>query len=310
MAFQPTDSITAQTAAAPTAAAPITAAPITAAQATEGFRTYEGSDPIISVRDVGIRFYRSRKRKRSFRELVLKGHTGAPRDQFWPFRNVSFDIHRGESIGVVGRNGAGKSTLLSLLAGTLVPDEGTVTVRAGVAPLIALTGGFVGELTARDNIRLVAGLHGMTNPEIDEAFEEIVEFSEMGKFLDTPFKHFSSGMRVRLAFSVVVRLREPILLVDEVLAVGDRAFRRKCFERIDAELGRGQTLFLVSHSEGNLKRFCDRGLYLAEGGLKLDGPIDDVIKAYAADTDGADFDEIDAEEGSPDFTDGADFDDM
>lgn len=244
--------------------------------------------PIISVRDVGIKFNRSRKRKRSFRELVVKGHTGTPKDEFWPFRHVSFDINPGEAIGVVGRNGAGKSTLLSLLAGTLVPDEGTVTVRAGVAPLIALTGGFVGELTARDNIRLVAGLHGMTKQEIDEAFDEIVEFAEMQKFLDTPFKHFSSGMKVRLAFAVVVRLREPILLVDEILAVGDRAFRRKCYERIDAELGRGQTLFLVSHSEGNLKRFCQRGLYVADGGLRLDGPIDDVIAAYRRDTGGDD----------------------
>jgi ABC-2 type transport system ATP-binding protein len=245
-------------------------------------------EPIISVRDVGITFNRGRKRRRSFRELVVKGHTGTPREEFWPFRHVSFDIHPGEAIGVVGRNGAGKSTLLSLLAGTLVPDEGTVTVRAGVAPLIALTGGFVGELTARDNIRLVSGLHGMTTREVDEAFDEIVEFAEIQKFLDTPFKHFSSGMKVRLAFSVVVRLREPILLVDEVLAVGDRAFRRKCYERIDAELGRGQTLFLVSHSEGNLKRFCQRGLYIADGGLKMDGPIDDVISAYARDTGGED----------------------
>ena len=132
---------------------------------------YQGSEPIISVKDVGIRFYRNRRRKRSFRELVVKGQTGAPKDQFWPFRNVSFDINAGESIGVMGKNGAGKSTLLSLIAGTLVPDEGSVTVRAGVAPLIALTGGFVGELTARENIRLAAGLHGMTNQEIDEAFD-------------------------------------------------------------------------------------------------------------------------------------------
>jgi ABC-2 type transport system ATP-binding protein len=268
-------------------------------------------EPIISVRDVGIQFYRNRKRKRSIRELFIKGHTGAPKDQFWPFRHVSFDINRGESIGVLGRNGAGKSTLLSLLAGTLVPDEGSVTVRAGVAPLIALTGGFVGELSARENIRLVAGLHGMTNQEIDEAFDEIVEFSEMEKFLDTPYKHFSSGMKVRLAFSVVVRLREPILLVDEVLAVGDRAFRRKCFERIDAELGRGQTLFLVSHSEGNLKRFCERGLYIADGGLKLDGAIDDVIKAYQTDTGGVDGeDDASMNAESHAFVDAGGYDDM
>ncbi len=245
------------------------------------------AEPIISVDDVGIRFNRGRKRKRSAREFLIKGRTGTPRATFWPFRHVSFDIHEGESIGVVGRNGAGKSTLLSMLAGTLVPDEGSVTVRAGVAPLIALTGGFVGDLTARENIHLVSGLHGMSKREVADAFDEIVAFAEIEDALDTPFKHFSSGMRVRLAFSVVVRLREPILLVDEVLAVGDRAFRRKCMERIDSLLGQGQTLFMVSHSEGSLRRFCQRGLYLKDGTLFADGPIEDVVKMYEADT-GAD----------------------
>jgi ABC-2 type transport system ATP-binding protein len=247
------------------------------------------AEPIISVQNVGIHFNRgNRRRKRSAKELLTKGHTGTPRAQFWPFRNVSFDIYEGESIGVIGRNGVGKSTLLSVIAGTLVPDEGSVTVRAGVAPLIALTGGFSGELTGRENIRLVAGLHGMAKHEIADAFDEIVEFAEIEDALDTPYKHYSSGMKVRLAFSVVVRLREPILLVDEVLAVGDRAFRRKCFKRIDSLLGDGQTLFLVSHSEGNLRRFCTRGLYLKDGGLFADGPIEDIIALYAEDTGGTD----------------------
>ena len=134
-----------------------------------------------------------------------------------------------------------------------MPDEGDVAVRAGVAPLIAITGGFEGELSGRENIRLVSGLHGMSNAEIDEAFGEIVEFSEIGDFLDTPFKHYSSGMKVRLAFSVVSRLNEPILLVDEVLAVGDKAFRNKCLNRIDNLLAGGTTLFLVSHSERSLR---------------------------------------------------------
>jgi ABC-2 type transport system ATP-binding protein len=249
------------------------------------------AEPIISVHDVGIEFYQGRRRRRSAREFLIKGKTGTPRQTFWPFRHVSFDIYEGEAIGVVGRNGAGKSTLLSMLAGTLVPDEGTVSVHAGVAPLIALTGGFVGDLTARENIHLVSGLHGMTKKEIAEAFDEIVEFSEVGPFLDTPFKHFSSGMKVRLAFSVVVRLREPILLVDEVLAVGDRAFRRKCMDRIEALLNSGITLFLVSHSEGNLEKFCTRGLYLRDGGLALDGPIEDVIAQYQEDTGTGESDE-------------------
>jgi ABC-2 type transport system ATP-binding protein len=242
-------------------------------------------EPIISLRDVGVQFSRNRRRRRSLRDLLFHGKMApdTPGD-FWPFRHVSFDIYAGEAIGVVGRNGQGKSTLLSLIAGVLLPDEGEVTVRAGVAPLIALTGGFEGELTGRDNIRLVAGLHGMSNAEIDEEFDEIVEFSEMGDFLDTPFKHYSSGMKVRLAFSVVSRLSEPILLVDEVLAVGDKAFRNKCLKRIDALLEGGTTLFFVSHSESSLKRFCQRGLYLESGELRYDGPIEDVIERYERDT--------------------------
>ena len=268
------------------------------------------AEPIISVEDVGIKFNRGRRRRFSAKEFLATGRTGTPRAEFWPFRHVSFDIFQGESIGVIGRNGAGKSTLLSMLAGTLVPDEGKVTVRAGVAPLIALTGGFVGDLTARENIQLVSGLHGMTKREIADAFDEIVDFAEIGDALDTPYKHFSSGMKVRLAFSVVVRLREPILLVDEVLAVGDRAFRRKCFKRIDTLLGDGQTLFLVSHSESNLLRFCTRGIYLRDGALAVDGPIQDVIDMYKADTGGDDIDEEHLEDDSMGTGDPGDTDEM
>jgi ABC-2 type transport system ATP-binding protein len=243
-------------------------------------------NPIISVRDVGVAFTRNRRRKRSLRDLLFQGSLGPREDapgEFWPFRHVSFDIAPGESIGVVGRNGAGKSTMLRLIAGVLIPDEGAVTVKAGVAPLIALTGGFEGNLSGRENVRLVAGLHGMSEEEIDDAFEEIVDFSEVGDFLDTPFKHYSSGMKVRLAFSVVSRLREPILLVDEVLAVGDKAFRNKCLKRIDDLLSGGTTLFMVSHSENALKRYCDRGLYLDGTGLNFDGPIVEALDRYERD---------------------------
>jgi ABC-2 type transport system ATP-binding protein len=204
-------------------------------------------------------------------------------DDFWALRNVSFDVQPGEAIGVVGRNGQGKSTLLKLVAGVMLPDEGTVTVRDGVAPLIEITGGFVDDLTVRDNVYLTAGLHGMTRSQIDERFGEIIDFAEIGDFVDTPYKHLSSGMKVRIAFSVISQLEEPVLLVDEVLAVGDRGFREKCYRRIEELLAGGRTLFFVSHNEKDLRRFCERGLYLDKGALVLDGPIGDVLELYNAD---------------------------
>ncbi len=190
---------------------------------------------------------------------------------------------RGESIGVVGRNGQGKSTLLKLVAQVMIPDEGTVRVHGGVAPLIEITGGFVDDLSVRDNVYLTAGLHGMSNRQIASRFDEIIEFAELGKFVDTPYKHLSSGMKVRLAFSVISRLEEPIILVDEVLAVGDKGFRDKCYTRIEELLAGGRTLFFVSHNERDLLRFCTRGLYLDKGSLVLDGSIQDVVKRYNAD---------------------------
>ena len=193
----------------------------------------------------------------------------------------------GESIGVVGKNGQGKSTLLKLVAGVLLPDEGSVRVHAGVAPLIELTGGFVGDLTVRENVRLTAGLHGMSKDEVARRYDDIIAFAELAGFEETPYKHLSNGMKVRLAFSVVSQLDEPILLVDEVLAVGDKAFREKCYKRIDELLAEGRTLFFVSHNEKDLRRFCQRGLYLDKGGLVLDGPIGDVLDRYNEDHNGA-----------------------
>ncbi|HEX7835740.1 MAG TPA: ABC transporter ATP-binding protein, partial [Pseudolysinimonas sp.] len=203
--------------------------------------------------------------------------------EFWALRNVSFTVEPGEAIGVVGRNGQGKSTLLKLVAGVLLPDEGSVTVRGGVAPLIEITGGFVNDLTVRDNVYLTAGLHGMSKHEIDQRYAEIVDFAELEEFTETPYKHLSSGMKVRVAFAVISRLEEPIILVDEVLAVGDKAFRDKCYTRIEELLAGGRTLFFVSHNERDLLRFCKRGLYLDKGELVLDAPIREVVDRYNAD---------------------------
>ena len=185
------------------------------------------ADIVISAKDLGVEFLRSRKRQLSWRELVFKRKSTAPTDTFWPWRHVSFDIERGEAVGLVGGNGAGKSTLLKVIAGVLLPDEGTASVHGGVAPMIELTGGFLGDLSARENIYLTAGLHGLSREQTEERFDEIVDFAgpQVRDGLDTPFRHFSSGMKVRLGFSVVTTLDQPIVVVDEVLAVGEKAFR-------------------------------------------------------------------------------------
>jgi ABC-2 type transport system ATP-binding protein len=239
--------------------------------------------PVIEVQDVGIRFRRNRRSRRNFKDLFAGRKRRSRADEFWALRNVSFSVRAGEAIGVVGRNGQGKSTLLKLVAEVMLPDEGRVTVHGGVAPLIEITGGFVDDLTVRENVFLTAGLHGMPRREIEARFDEIIDFAEIGDFLGTPYKHLSSGMKVRLAFAVISRLDEPILLVDEVLAVGDRAFREKCYRRIEEMLAGGRTLFFVSHNERDLRRFCQRGLYLDKGALVLDAPIADVLTRYGSD---------------------------
>jgi ABC-2 type transport system ATP-binding protein len=187
-----------------------------------------GAPPVITVADAGIRFKRNRRARRSFKDLFAGRKRRSRPGEFWALRNVNFTVTAGEAIGVVGRNGQGKSTLLKLVAEVILPDEGSVDVHGGVAPLIEITGGFVDDLTVRDNVFLTAGLHGMKRQEIEARFDEIIDFAEIGDFLDTPYKHLSSGMKVRIAFAVISRLEEPILLVDEVLAVGDKAFREKC----------------------------------------------------------------------------------
>lgn len=238
----------------------------------------------IEVQGLGVQFRRNRRGRRSFKDLFADASRRSRPGEFWALRDVSFTVRQGESIGVVGRNGQGKSTLLRLVAGVLLPDEGSVTVHGGVAPLIELTGGFVGDLTVRENVRLTAGLHGMSKAEITRRYDEMIAFAELEDFQETPYKHLSNGMKVRLAFSVVSQLDEPILLVDEVLAVGDKAFREKCYKRIDELLAEGRTLFFVSHNERDLRRFCRRGLYLNKGALVLDAGIDEVLDRYNADS--------------------------
>ncbi len=238
----------------------------------------------ISVKDIGVSFRRNRKRNFSIREMLLQQKNTSPKGDFWALRNINFEIIAGEAVGLMGANGQGKSTLLRLIAGVLLPDEGSVTVNGGVAPLIELTGGLKSDLTARDNIALVAGLHGLSRSEVRKRFDSIVEFAEIGDFLDTPVRHFSSGMKIRLGFSIVTSIDEPIILVDEALAVGDAAFKEKCYIRMKDLLNQGKTLFLVSHKEKDLKEFCTRGLYLKNGTLSVDGTLSQALNAYHNDS--------------------------
>jgi ABC-2 type transport system ATP-binding protein len=241
---------------------------------------------VIDVKDIGISFRRNRKRNFSIREMLLQQKNTSPKGEFWALRNINFQVNAGEAVGLMGANGQGKSTLLRIIAGVLLPDEGSVRVNGGVAPLIELTGGLKSDLTARDNIALVAGLHGVSRSELKKRFDSIVEFAEVGDFLDTPVRHFSSGMKIRLGFSIVTSIDEPIILVDEALAVGDAAFKEKCYIRMKDLLNQGKTLFLVSHKERDLKEFCTRGLYLKDGSLAVNGTLTEALNSYQKDSGG------------------------
>jgi len=241
---------------------------------------------VIDVKDIGISFRRNRKRNFSIREMLLQQKNTSPKGEFWALRNINFQVNAGEAVGLMGANGQGKSTLLRIIAGVLLPDEGSVRVNGGVAPLIELTGGLKSDLTARDNIALVAGLHGVSRSELKKRFDSIVEFAEVGDFLDTPVRHFSSGMKIRLGFSIVTSIDEPIILVDEALAVGDAAFKEKCYIRMKDLLNQGKTLFLVSHKERDLKEFCTRGLYLKDGSLAVNGTLTETLNSYQKDSGG------------------------
>ena len=241
--------------------------------------------PIIEAEGLGVKFVRNRRRQLRIREMFIhRGGRQPNPGEFWPLRDVTFSVNPGEAVGIIGKNGTGKSTLLRLIAGVLIPDEGKITVRGKVAPLLELSAGFSNDLTGRENVHLVGSLHGLSANFLKRHFDEIVEFAgeQVVKAVDTPVRHYSSGMKVRLGFSVIARLSHPILLVDEVMAVGDAEFRKKCYATIERLLAEGRTLVLVSHNENDLTRFCNRGLYFDEGKLVTDGTVREALDAYNA----------------------------
>lgn len=212
--------------------------------------------------------------------------TGRKREAFWALRDATFNIHRGEAVAFVGRNGAGKSTVLSLIAGALKPSAGSVKVRGRLGALLELGAGFHPDLTGRENIYLNASLLGLSKQEIARQFDSILDFSELQEFIDVPLRNYSSGMQVRLGFSVAIHIDPEILIMDEALAVGDQAFQKKCVARIDQFKKSGITLLFVSHSPEQVLNLCERIIWLDHGRVMADGPAREVIKQYHAATIG------------------------
>jgi lipopolysaccharide transport system ATP-binding protein len=207
----------------------------------------------------------------------------ASSEEFWALRNVSFDVQRGEVLGIIGRNGAGKSTLLKIISHITRPTEGSVEISGRTGSLLEVGTGFHPELTGRENVYLNGSILGMKRADIVRKFDEIVAFSEIERFLDTPVKHYSSGMYTRLAFAVAAHLEPEILIVDEVLAVGDAQFQKKCLGKMDEVAQAGRTILFVSHNMNAISRLCRRALWLDEGRISQVGDSDDVIKAYLSD---------------------------
>ena len=223
-------------------------------------------------------------------------------DSFLAVDDVSFSVQQGESIGLMGLNGSGKSTLLKLINGVMRPDSGKVLTRGRIAGLIATGAGFHPQLTGRENVYLNAAILGMSEKETKARFDDIVEFADIGRFLDTPVGHYSSGMFARLGFAVAVHTESDIFLVDEVLAVGDRPFKKKCLARMDEIKKEGRTLFYVSHAPASVRKMCDRVLVLEQGVLGFDGPVDEGIRYLKYD----DEDDVNSEENQDDDELGAD----
>lgn len=207
-------------------------------------------------------------------------HTAPASENFWALRDINFEIAQGEKVGVVGRNGAGKSTLLKILSRITPPTHGRVTLHGRVASLLEVGTGFHPELTGRENIFLNGSILGMRRQEVRKRFDQIVEFAEIDRFLDTPVKRYSSGMYTRLAFAVAAHLDSDILLLDEVLAVGDALFQKKCLSRIDDLKSAGRTVLLVSHNMASIQAVCDRAILLENGRLEMDAPVEKTIERY------------------------------
>lgn len=236
---------------------------------------------IIRVENVSMMFNKSSERVDSIKEYVIKLlKRQLMFEEFWALKDVSFCVERGEAVGLVGLNGAGKSTLLKLIAGVLKPTKGIIQVGGSVAPLIELGAGFDPDLSARENVYLNGAVLGCSRKSMREKFDEIIDFAELWNFLDIPIKNYSSGMQARLGFAIATATIPEILILDEVLGVGDYKFQRKCQERINEIIETGATVLFVSHEIDQIKKICSRAIWLDRGGIVLDGNAEEVCSQY------------------------------
>lgn len=242
------------------------------------------TDPIISVKNVSMVFNLASELVTSLKEYVLKRLQRKLKVQpFYALKDISLDIQKGDAVALIGANGSGKSTLLKLVAGVLVPTEGSITVKGSVAPLIELGAGFDYELTARENIFLNGAVMGYDRAFMQARFDSIIDFAELWEFVDVPMKNYSSGMIARLGFSIATTVRADILIVDEVLAVGDFRFQQKCHRRLEQMMAEGTTLLFVSHSTQQVRQLCKKAVWLKKGRVVDYGEVNEVCDRYEAD---------------------------
>ena len=234
-------------------------------------------DTIIKVDHVSMKFNLSSEKVDNFKEYLIKRiKNNLKYDEFWALTDVDFEVKRGESVALIGLNGCGKSTMLKVIAGVLKPTKGSVSVGGTIAPMIELGAGFDMDLTARENVYLNGAILGYNRAQMNEYYDDLVEFSELEEFMDVPIKNFSSGMLARLAFSIATIGKPDILIVDEVLSVGDFRFQEKCEKRIHGMMSKDTTILFVSHSIDQVKKICNRAIWIEKGKIREDGTSEEV----------------------------------
>jgi ABC-type polysaccharide/polyol phosphate transport system ATPase subunit len=246
------------------------------------YSEHQPGQPVLELRHVARRFIKRRERNRSFQDKFIRllSRRNVQQEDFWPLRDVSIRLERGQSLGVIGPNGAGKSTLLKLVTGILTPTSGDLLVNGRLCSLLELGAGFQPDLTGRENIFLNGSIYGLNRREMNTRLESIIDFAELGDFIDTPVRHYSSGMYVRLGFAVAIHTDPDLLLVDEVLAVGDQSFQHKCLSAIQRFREGGGTLLLVSHDLEAVQAICRQAIWLEHGLVQSEGQPTDVVMRY------------------------------